>query len=94
MAKVVKKWTKIPIVGLYFYQFYFKRKQDYGNKAVVGVLSCNVIVLNCTIIMYDKTKSKIKIVHDIAGKLPVPSVTSYIIYDSGYRCGNIMDAYI
>ena len=35
------------------------------------ILSCNGIVLNYAIIIYDKSVSKVRIVQEIANKLPV-----------------------
>ena len=58
------------------------------------MLSCNGIVLNYAIVMYDKSKSKVKIVQEIADELPVPPVVSYFLCDSWYTCGDIMDAFI
>lgn len=58
------------------------------------MLSCNGIVLNYAIVMYDKSKSKIKIVQDIADELPVAPVVSYFLCDSWYTCCHIMDAFI
>jgi len=59
-----------PIEDAYFHQSHLKRKQDYGHQAVAIMLSCNGIVLNYAIVMYDKSKSKIDIVRDIAKELP------------------------
>lgn len=83
-----------PIEDAYFHQSHLKGKQDYGHQAVAVMLSCNGIVLNYAIIMYDKSESKIKIVQDIANELPVPPVVSYFLCDSWYTCGDIMDAFI
>ena len=58
------------------------------------MLSCNGIVLNYAIVMYDKSKSKVKIVQEIADELPVPPVVSYFLCDSWYICGDIMNAFI
>lgn len=44
--------------------------------------------------MYDKTVSKINLVKDIAKELPEASVISYLLCDSWYVCGKIMDAFI
>ncbi len=49
---------------------------------------------NYAIVMYDKTKSKVKIVQEIADELPVPPVISYFLCDSWYTCGSIMEAFI
>ena len=47
------------------------------------MLSCNGITLNYAVILYDKTKSKIKIVQDIAAELPEAPVVSYFLCDAG-----------
>ena len=83
-----------PIEDAYFHQSHLKGKQDYGHQAVAVMLSCNGIVLNYAIVMYDKSKSKVKIVQEIADELPVPPVVSYFLCDSWYTCGDIMDAFI
>ena len=83
-----------PIGDAYFHQSHLKGKQDYGHQAVAVMLSCNGIVLNYAIVMYDKSKSKVKIVQEVASELPVPPVTSYFLCDSWYTCGGIMDAFI
>ena len=83
-----------PIEDAYFHQSHLKGKQDYGHQAVAVMLSCNGIVLNYAIVMYNKSESKIKIVQDIADELPVPPVVSYFLCDSWYTCGDIMDAFI
>lgn len=75
-----------PIEDTYFHQSHLKGKQDYGHQAVAIMLSCNVIVLNYAIVMYDTSRSKVKIVQDIAEKLPVS-------LDSWYTCGGIMNAF-
>ena len=49
-----------PIEDAYFHQSHLKGKQDYGHQAVAVMLSCNGIVLNYAIVMYDKSKSKVK----------------------------------
>ena len=83
-----------PIEDACFHQSHLKGKQDYGHQAVAVMLSCNGIVLNYTIIMYDKSKSKVKIVQEVANELSVPPVASYFLCDSWYTCGDIMDAFI
>ena len=71
-----------PIEDAYFHQSHLKGKQDYGHQAVAVMLSCNGVVLNYAIVMYDKSRSKVKIVQEIAGELPVPPVVSYFLCDS------------
>ncbi len=83
-----------PIEDAYFHQSHLKGRQDCGHQAVAVMLSCNGIVLNYAIVMYDKSKSKVKIVQEIADELPVPPVVSYFLCDSWYTCGDIMDAFI
>ncbi len=67
-----------PIGDAYFHQSHLKGKHDYGHQAVAIMLSCNGIVLNYAIVMYDKFKSKVKIVQEIANELPIPPVVSLI----------------
>lgn len=66
----------------------------YGHQAVAVMLSCNEIVLNYAVVMYDKFKSKVESVQEIANELPVPPVISYFLCDSWYTCGDIMDSFI
>lgn len=63
-----------PIEDAYFHQSHLKGKQDYGHQAVPVMLSYNGIVLNYAIVMYDKSRSKVKIVQEITHELPVPPV--------------------
>ena len=83
-----------PIEDAYFHQSRLRGKQDYGHQAVAVMVSCNGIVLNYAIVMYDKSKSKVKIVQDIADEMPAPPVVSYFLCDSWYTRGDIMDAFI
>ena len=82
-----------PIQDAYFHQSHLKKKQDYGHQAVSVMLSCNGITLNYAIIMYDKTKSKIQIVQDIASELPNAPTVSYFLCDSWYTCAKIVSAF-
>ena len=55
-----------PMEAANFHFSHLKRKQDYGHQAVGVLLSCNGITLNYTMIMYDKSVSKIDTVKQIA----------------------------
>ena len=46
--------------------------------------------MNYAVILYDKTKSKIKIVQDIAAELPEAPVVSYFLCDSWYTKQNLV----
>ena len=83
-----------PIEDAYFHQSHLKGKQDYGHQAVAVMLSCNGITLNYAVILYDKTKSKIKIVQDIAAELPEAPVVSYFLCDSWYTSVDIMKSFL
>lgn len=83
-----------PIEDAYFHQSHLKGRQDYGHQAVSVMLSCNGIVLNYAVILYNKTKSKIKIVQDLAEELPVPPVISYFLCDNWYTSAALMDAFV
>lgn len=86
--------AKHPIEDAYFHFSHLKKKQDYGHQAISIMLSCNGITLNYAIIMYDKSKSKIKLVTEIASELPIPPVVSYLLCDSWYVCDKVMDSFI
>lgn len=83
-----------PIEAAYFHQSHLKGCQDYGHQAVSVMLSCNGIILNYAIIMYDKSKSKIQIVQEIAEELPQAPVVSYFLCDSWYSTAKVMDCFI
>ena len=83
-----------PIEAAYFHQSHLKRRQDYGNQVVSVMLSCNGIILNYAVILYDRSKSKIQIVQEIAQELPVAPVVSYFLCDSWYTSVKVMDSFI
>ena len=80
--------AKHPMEDTYFHQSHLKKKQDFGYQAVAVMLSCNGIVLNYAIIMYDKSQSK------IALELPVPPVISYFLCDSWYTTEKLYTAFV
>jgi len=82
-----------PIEDAYFHQSHLKRKQDYGHQAVSVMLSCNGVTLNYTVIMYDKSKTKIQIAQDIAAELPTVPVVSYLLCDSWYTSVKVINAF-
>ena len=82
-----------PIEDAYYHKSHLKKRQDYGHQAVGVMLSCNGITLNYAIVMYDKTKSKIQIVQEIAAELPVAPIPSYFLCDSWYTCAKIVTAF-
>lgn len=83
-----------PIEAAYFHQSHLKGCQDYGHQEVSVMLSCNGITLNYAMILYDKSKSKIQIVQEIAGELPTAPVVSYFLCDSWYTSAKVMDSFI
>ena len=83
-----------PIEDAYFHQSHLKGKQDYGHQAVAVMLSCNGIVLNYAVVMYNKSISKIEIVKRIAEELPIPPVVSYFLCDSWYTSKDIIKAFL
>ena len=82
-----------PIEDAYFYQSHLKHRQDYGHQTVSVMLSCNGLALDYAVIMYDKTRSKIQIVQDIAKELPVPPVPSFFLCDSWYTSTDVIHAF-
>ena len=85
--------TLHPIEDAYFHQFHLKEKQDYGHQAVAVMLSCNGIVLNYTLVMYNKSIPKINIVQNLAKELPVPPVMSYFLCDCWYTSEKIINIF-
>ena len=83
-----------PIEDAYYHQSHLKKRQDYGHQAVAVLLSCNGVTLPYDIVMYDKTKSKIQIVCEIANELPVAPVLSYFECDCWYTCVKVMDVFL
>lgn len=83
-----------PIEAAYFHQSHLKGCQDYGHQMVSVMLSCNGITLNYAVILYDKTKSKIQIVQEIASELPTAPVVSYFLCDCWYTSAKVMDSFI
>ena len=86
--------AKHPIEDAYFHQSHLKKKQDYGHQAVGIILSCNGLVLNYAVILYDKSKSKIQIVQEVAEQLPEAPNISYLLCDCWYTCQKVMDAFV
>ena len=83
-----------PIEAAYFHQSHLKGCQDYGHQAVAVMLSCNGLTLNYAIILYDKSKSKIQIIQEIADELPPAPVKSYFLCDCWYSSVKIMNRFI
>jgi len=83
-----------PMEAAYFHQSHLKGRQDYGYQVVSVMLSCNGIILNYDVLLYDKSKSKIKIVQDIAAELPTAPVISYFLCDSWYTAAKVMDSFL
>ena len=85
---------KSSIEAAYFHQSHLKGCQDYGHQVVSVMLSCNGITLNYAVILYDKSRSKIQIVQEIAEELPAAPVISYFLCDSWYTTAKVMDRFI
>ena len=83
-----------PIDSAYFHYSHLKGKSDYGHQAISVLLSCNGITLHYAVKMYDKSISKIDIACEIAQELPSTPNISYLLCDSWYVCGKLMDAFI
>ena len=85
--------AKHPIDAAYFHQSHLKKCQDYGHQAVGIMLSCNSIVLNYAIVLYDKSHSKIEIVQNIIRELPNPPYGGYFLCDSWYASNQLIDSF-
>ena len=82
-----------PIQDAYCHYSHLKRGKDYGHQAVGIMLSCGELTLNYAIVLYDKSKSKIQIVREIAEELPNAPVPAYFLCDSWYACDKIISAF-
>lgn len=82
------------IEDAFFHQPHLKKKQNYGHQAGGVMLSCNGVVLNYAIVMYDKSRSKIQIVYEIVDELPPPLIISFFLCDCWYSCVKVMDAFL
>lgn len=85
--------AKHPIEAAYFHFSHLKKKQDYGHQAVAVLLSCNGMTLEYSIEMYDKTVSKIGLVRQVASELPDASKSGYLLCDSWYVCGDVVETF-
>ena len=88
-----KNKDKHPIESAYFHFSHLKKKQDYGHQAAAVLLSCNGVTLLYSIEMYDKTVSKIGLVEQIVRKLPDAPNGGYLLCDSWYVCGDIIETF-
>lgn len=83
-----------PIKGAYFHYSHSKKQMDYGHQAIAAMQSCNGITLHYAVAPYDKSKSNIQLVREIAEKLPISPVIFYLLCDCWYLCQKVMDAFI
>ena len=83
-----------PIDDAYFHYSHLKRSQDYGHQAVSVMLSCDGLVLNYTLVLYDKSRTKTGIVRDIIDELPVPPVVSYFLCDCWYTSKELVNSFL
>jgi IS4 transposase len=58
------------------------------------MLSCNGITLEYSTVLYDKSKTKIDVVKEIAAELPVAPVASYLLCDCWYTSKKLIDAFL
>lgn len=83
-----------PIEAAYYHQPHLKGRQDYGHQILAVMLACNGKIFNYEMILYDKSKSKIQLVQDIADELPTAPTLSYFLCDSWYTSVDIMESFI
>lgn len=83
-----------PIEAAYYHQSHLKGRQDYGHQILAVMLACNGMTFNYAMILYDKSKSKIQLVQDIADELPTAPTLSYFLCDSWYTSVDIIESFI
>ena len=81
-----------PIEAAYFHQSPERQTGLWAPDRVRHAF-CNGITLNYAVILYDKTKSKIQIIQDIAAELPIAPIVSYFLCDSWYTSAKVMDCF-
>ena len=82
-----------PIEAAYFSSISSERQTGLWAPDRVRHAFCNGITLNYAVILYDKTKSKIQIIQDIAAELPIAPIVSYFLCDSWYTSAKVMDCF-
>lgn len=83
------------IEAAYYHQPHLKRSSRItGIECLAVMLVCNGKIFNYEMILYDKSKSKIQLVQDIADELPTAPTLSYFLCDSWYTSVDIMESFI
>ena len=83
-----------PIENAAFHYSHLKNRQDYGRQSISVLLSCNGIILNYTVLLYDKSKSKIQMICDLANELPIEPTHSYLLCDCWYTSSDVMNSFV
>lgn len=83
-----------PIENAAFHYSHLKNRQDYGHQAISVLLSCNGITLNYTVLLCDKSKSKIQMICDLANELPIAPTHSYLLCDCWYTSSVVMNSFV
>lgn len=83
-----------PIEAAYYHQSHLKGRQDYGHQVLAVMLACNGMVFNYAMVLYDKSKSKIQLVQEIADELPIAPIISYFLCDSWYTSVTVMESFL
>lgn len=82
-----------PIENAAFHYSYLKNRQDYGHQAISVLLSCNGITLNYTILLCDKSKSKIQMICYVTNELSIAPTNSYLLCDCWYTSSAVMNSF-
>ena len=82
-----------PIKKCSFHNSHLKGKNVYGHQILVSLLSCDGLVLQYSIDIYDKeSMSKIKLTQKLIATLPKPEDKGFVLCDSWYSCKDIFNA--
>lgn len=90
-----KAWSKAkdPIEKCLFHHSHLKGKNVYGHQILVSLLSCDGLVFQYSIDIYDKeSMSKIELTKKLIATLPKPENKGYVLADSWYSCKDIYNA--
>ncbi|GHU57008.1 hypothetical protein AGMMS49975_21570 [Clostridia bacterium] len=85
--------AKAPIESADFHYSHLLGKTVWGHQVISTMMSCGDVSLNFDLCHYDKSKSKIDSVVEMASTLPVYETSSYALFDSWFCCKKVIDAF-
>jgi len=82
-----------PIEMAEFHHSHLLHKRVWGHQVMATMISCGKTALNYDIHKYDKrSQSKMDYAKELISGLPIPETAAYVLTDSWYTNGKIIDA--